>query len=273
MPSDPTHPRSGIRVLVVDDEPVARQTIRLLLQHDSDVSVAAECANGQSALEAMRREPIDLVFLDVQMPGMNGFEMLRALKAERFPAIIFTTAYDQYALKAFEVHALDYLLKPFDDDRFHQALTRAKGIILGNKMEEISRQLFDLLERYQLKDRPLIQAQSHQERQYLTRFMIRSTGRVVVVDVDAVEWIEADGNYVNIFAEGKKHLLREKMSTLEEQLDPSRFARIHRSTIIRTDRIKTLKPLFNGDYQLTMVNGKEFTLSRTYRERVLSALA
>jgi two-component system LytT family response regulator len=257
MPSDSTHARSRIRVLIVDDEPVARQTVRLLLQHDPDISVAAECANGQAALEVMRREPVDLVFLDVQMPGMDGFEMLHALEAKRFPAIIFTTAYDQYALKAFDVHALDYLLKPFDDDRFHEALTRAKGIILGNKMEEISKQLFDLLERYQLKDRP----------------STRSTGRVVVVDVDTVEWIEADGNYVNIFAEGKKHLLREKMSVLEEQLDPSRFARIHRSTIIRADRIKTLKPLFNGDYTVTMSDGKEFTLSRTYRERVLSALA
>jgi two-component system LytT family response regulator len=273
MPSDSTHARSRIRVLIVDDEPVARQTVRLLLQHDPDISVAAECANGQAALEVMRREPVDLVFLDVQMPGMDGFEMLHALEAKRFPAIIFTTAYDQYALKAFDVHALDYLLKPFDDDRFHEALTRAKGIILGNKMEEISKQLFDLLERYQLKDRPSTRLETRQEHQYLTRFMIRSTGRVVVVDVDTVEWIEADGNYVNIFAEGKKHLLREKMSVLEEQLDPSRFARIHRSTIIRADRIKTLKPLFNGDYTVTMSDGKEFTLSRTYRERVLSALA
>jgi two-component system LytT family response regulator len=273
MSPDSSIPRSRISALIVDDEPVARQTIRLLLKSDPDVSVAAECSNGQSALETIKTEAIDLVFLDVQMPGMNGFEMLHALEAERLPAIIFTTAYDQYALKAFEVHAIDYLLKPFDDDRFHEALTRAKGIIVGNKMDEISEQLFDLLERYKLKDRQTARRLAQPSLQYLARFMIKSTGRVVIVEVDAVEWIEADGNYVNIFAEGKKHLLREKMSTLEEQLDPSRFARIHRSTIVRTDRIKILKPLFNGDYQLTMINGKEFTLSRTYRERVLSALA
>ena len=271
MPSDTKQHRPTIRALIIDDEPVARQSIRVLLRNDPDVSVVGECANGPSALESIRRESPDLLFLDVQMPGMNGFEVLKALKQERLPAIIFTTAYDQYALKAFEVHALDYLLKPFDDDRFAESLSRAKSLIVGNKMEDMSRQLLDLLERFELKERLAHQPLPRADR-YLSRFMIKSAGRLVVLDAALVDWIEAEGNYVSIHAEGKRHLLREKMSTLETQLDPSRFARIHRSTIIRTDRIKSLKPLFNGDYVVTMQDGKEFTLSRTYRERVLAAL-
>ena len=263
--------RPTIRALIVDDEPVARQTIRVLLRNDPDVTVVGECANGPSAIESIRRESPDLLFLDVQMPGMNGFEVLKALKQERLPAIIFTTAYDQYALRAFEVHALDYLLKPFDDDRFAESLDRARNLIVGHKMEEMSRQLLDLLERFEMKERLVHQPPPSAER-YLSRFMIKSTGRVIVLDVDLVDLIEAEGNYVSIHAEGKKHLLREKMNALESQLDPSMFARIHRSTIIRTDRIKSLKPLFNGDYVVTMMDGKEFTLSRTYREKVLAAL-
>ena len=271
MPPGVQQPRPAIRALIVDDEPVARQTIRILLRNDPDVLIVGECADGQSALEAIRRESPDLLFLDVQMPGMNGFEVLRALRKERLPAIIFTTAYDEYALKAFEVHALDYLLKPFDDDRFAESLRRARNVILGHKVEEMSRQLLDLLERFEMKERLAQQPLPSGDR-YLSRFMVKSTGRVVVLDVGLVDWIEAEGNYVSIHSGGKKHLLREKMSTLESQLDPARFARIHRSTIIRTDRIKSLKPLFNGDYVVTMQDGREFTLSRTYREKVLAAL-
>ncbi len=261
-----------IKVVIVDDEPVARQTIRLLLRGDPEVQVGSECSNGQAAIDAIRTESPNLLFLDVQMPGMNGFDVLKALRQEILPAVIFTTAYDQYALKAFEVHALDYLLKPFDDDRFHEALTHAKSIIVGSKVEEISRQLVDLIERFDLKDRLPLERHPSDDPEYLSRFMIRSSGRVMVVDVDTVEWIEAEGNYVNIYADGKKHLLRGKISMLEEQLNPTRFVRIHRSTIVRTDRIKTMKPLFNGDHTVTMTDGKEFILSRTYREHLLSAL-
>jgi two-component system LytT family response regulator len=261
-----------IRTLIVDDEPVARQTIHLLLNDDPEIVVVGECSNGPAAIEAIRAESPDLLFLDVQMPGMNGFEMLRSVKIEDLPAVVFTTAYDQYAIQAFEVHALDYLLKPFDDDRFHDALLHAKNVITGNRVEEISKQLLDLLDRFDLKNRLPQALPKNVTHEYLSRFMVRSTGRVVVVDVGAVQWIEADGNYVSIHADGKRYLLREKIGSLEHQLDPSEFARIHRSTIVRTAHIKSMKPLFNGDHLVTMADGKEFTLSRTYRERVLTAL-
>ncbi|MEK9137832.1 MAG: LytTR family DNA-binding domain-containing protein [Bacteroidota bacterium] len=259
-----------IKAIVVDDEPVARQTIRLLLQNEPDVELVAECPNGTAAVDAIKKETPDLIFLDIQMPGMNGFEVLSALSSKELPAVIFTTAYDKYALKAFEVHALDYLLKPFDDDRFRQSLEHAKSVILGNKVEEISRQLFDLLERYDARLPALAERAAGKD--YLTRFMVKSAGRTVIVDVADVDWIVAEGNYVSIHAQGKKHLLREKIGALETQLDPRKFVRIHRSTIVRTDLIKTMKPLFNGDHLITLAGGTEFTLSRTYRERVLASL-
>jgi len=258
--------------MIVDDEPVARQTIRLLLKEDPEIAIVGECSNGPAAIDSIRSESPDLLFLDVQMPGMNGFEMLRSLKAGSLPAVVFTTAYDQYAIQAFEVHALDYLLKPFDDDRFHTALSHAKGVITGDRLEEMSMQLLDLLERLEFRDKLSQLHRQPDANEYLSRFLIKSTGRVTVVDVDVVQWIEADGNYVSIHSNGKSHLLREKIGTLEHQLDPSKFSRIHRSTIVRTAHIKSMKPLFNGDHVITMVDGKEFTLSRTYRERVLTAL-
>ena len=262
--------RQNIRTLIVEDETVARQTIRLLLETDPDILITGECPNGVAAVEVMRKEMPDLLFLDVQMPGLNGFDVLKSLDQRHLPAIIFTTAFDQYAIKAFEVHALDYLLKPFDDERFQSALTHAKRIIMEERVGEASQQLLDLLERFSPESRPRTLEASG--RRYLTRFMIRSGGRLTVVDVRDVEWIEAEGNYVSIHALGKSHLLREKISVLEEQLDPSMFARIHRSTIIRADMIKSMKPLFNGDHSVTMLDGREFTMSRTYRDRVLSAL-
>jgi two-component system LytT family response regulator len=256
--------------LIVEDEPVARQTIRLLLESDPDILVIGECANGVAAAAFMRNETPDLLFLDVQMPGLSGFDVLKSLDQRHLPAVIFTTAFDQYAVKAFEVHALDYLLKPFDDERFQSALMHAKRIIREQKVGEVSQQLLDLLERFSPAGRPPIR--SNDDHKYLPRLMIRSGGRLTVVDVRDVEWIEAEGNYVSIHSQGKSHLLRQKISALEAQLDPSRFARIHRSIIIRTDLIKSMKPLFNGDHSVTMLDGREFTMSRTYRDRVLSAL-
>lgn len=259
-----------IRTLIVEDESVARQTIRLLLENDPEILVVGECATGGAAVQCIRRESPDLLFLDVQMPGLNGFDVLKSIDQHSLPAVIFTTAFDQYAVKAFEVHALDYLLKPFDDERFHSALAHAKRTILEEKVGEVSQQLLDLLERFSPGGRPAVQsADSHR---YLSRFMIRSGGRVTIVDVGDVEWIQAEGNYISVHAGSKSHLLRKKISSLEEQLDPSRFARIHRSTIIRTDLIKSMKPLFNGDHSITMVDGREFTMSRTYRDSVLRAL-
>jgi two-component system LytT family response regulator len=265
-PSLPSH--ATLSVLIVDDEPVARQSIRILLTDDPDVTIAGECADGASALEAIRLSTPDLVFLDIQMPGMSGLEMLEHLSPDRFPAFIFTTAFDQYAVRAFEVHALDYLLKPFDDDRFHEAVGRAKEIVFGNKVEVMSRQLVDLVERNRLRKKP----PGTPIPQGLERLMVKSTGRIDILDISTVDWIEADGNYVNVHANGKKHVIREKMITLETQLDPSVFVRIHRSTIVRADRIRKLKPLVNGDYHVTMSDGMEFTLSRTYRQKVLSVL-
>lgn len=265
-PSSPS--RTTLRTLIVDDEPVARQTIRILLRDDPDISIGGECSDGQSATEAITRTQPDLVFLDVQMPGMTGLDVIERIDPRHCPAIIFTTAYDQYAVRAFEIHVLDYLLKPFSDERFYEAVNRAKEIIFGNKVELMSRQLVDLVERNRLRQVRALPA-NHQPP---GRLMIKSSGRVDVVDVASIDWLEADGNYVNIHCGGKKHIMREKFSTLQEQLDPALFVRIHRSTIVRADRIKRLKPLVNGDYLVTMSDGMEFTLSRTFRQKVLSLL-
>lgn len=260
--------RKPFEVLIVDDEPVARQTLRLLLQKDSDVRAIDECANGIEAVASIARHRPDLVLLDIQMPGLNGFEILEKLPVERFPEIIFVTAYDQYAIRAFEIHALDYLLKPFTDARFYAALAHAKQHLVSNLIQAASRQLLDLAEYYagaKLERPPASNG-------YLSRFLIRSNGRVDLINVADVDWIEAEGNYALIHVNGKASPLREKISDLETKLDPQRFIRIHRSLMVQVDRLKELKPRENGSYTLVLHNGKSLTLSRSFRDKVLAAL-
>jgi two-component system, LytTR family, response regulator len=256
-----------IKTLIVDDEPLARRNIRLLLEKDPQIEIVAECRNGKEAVAAIRNFPLDLIFLDIQMPEMDGFDVLEQVGAEQIHAIIFVTAFDQYALKAFEVHALDYLLKPFDDARFQKALQTAKSQIEQREIDKLTKKLLALLE-----DRLTAREQLSQERTYLTRLMIKLTNRVILLNVSDIDWIEADGNYAKLHVGSKSHMLREKMHDLESRLDPQQFVRIHRSIIVNLDRIKELYPHFNGDYMIVLADGTQLKLSRSRREHLESRL-
>ena len=256
-----------IRTLIIDDEPLARRNLRLLLEKDPQIEIIDECRNGREAVKAVNSLAPDLIFLDIQMPEMDGFEVIANVGAERINAIIFVTAFDQYALKAFEVHALDYLLKPFDDARFNKALQQAKSQIEQREINKISKKLLALLE-----DRESKQEHSAREKIYLTRLMIKLANRVVLLKVNEIDWIEADGNYAKLHVGRKAHLLREKMHDLEAQLDPGSFVRIHRSIIVNLERIKELHPHFNGDYIVVLEDGVQLKLSRSRREQLESRL-
>jgi two-component system LytT family response regulator len=254
-----------IRTLIVDDEPLARRTIRDLLQDDPEIEIAGECSSGLEAASFIREQPPDLLFLDIQMPGMNGFEVLAQIEHARIPAIVFVTAYDQYALKAFEVHALAYLLKPFTDERFRETLRQAKTNVELRELNRLSQSLLALL-----KDHA--EMGTAKRRSYLMRFTVRSGSRVVFINAEDVDYISADNYYSKLQVGGKSHLLRISMNELEEKLDPKRFMRIHRSTIINFDRIKELHQNPNGEYIVVLKNGTQLRLSRSRRERLLGDL-
>ncbi len=256
-----------IRTLIVDDEPLARRNLRLLLEKDPQIEILDECRNGREAVKAINALSPDLIFLDIQMPEMDGFDVLERVGAEHIQAIIFVTAFDQYALKAFDVHALDYLLKPFDDERFGHALRRAKAQIEAREINRLSKRLLALLD-----ERESQRTSSSRRQEYLTRLMIKVSGRVVLLKVDEIDFIEADGNYAKLHVGRKAHLLREKMHDLEQRLDPARFVRIHRSVIVNLDRIKEMHPHFNGDYVVVLDDGRQLRLSRTRRENLESRL-
>jgi len=245
-----------IRALVIDDEPLARDMIREMLAGDPEVEIVAECANGREAVEAIRSLSPDLIFLDIQMPELGGFEVLESFEANQVPYVIFATAYDQYAVRAFEVHAFDYLLKPFDQERFDAAWQRAKAQVKLDRTGERDRHILALLE--ELKTGP----------RYLERLVVKTGGRVFFLDVDQIHCIEAEGNYVRVHDQSKHYLLRETISGLEEQLDPKQFLRIHRSAIVKIDKIKELQPWFHGEYRIILENGKQLTLSRNYRSNL-----
>lgn len=251
-----------LRILIVDDEPLARQRLRSLLRGEADVEIVDECADGRQAVASLRNERLDLVFLDVQMPLLDGFGVLAEVQDIRLPAVIFCTAYDRYALRAFEVHALDYLLKPFDRDRFRKALTRARSHIEQADGLEVNRRLAALLGDLEREQ------QGRGVRKPVDRLVIKSGGRVVFVRPEEIDWIEAAGNYLRLHVGNEVHLLRETMGALEGRLDPDRFVRIHRSTIINLERIRELQPAFHGDYVVFLKDGKELTLSRGYREKL-----
>ena len=244
-----------IRTLIVDDEPLARDRVRRFLRDETDVEIVGECGNGTEAIEAINRERPDLVFLDIQMPEKTGFEVIKSLGAKRLPTIIFVTAYDQYALQAFEVHALDYLLKPFNRERIKRALTRAREHIEHKRYGNLDERLHSLI------------ADLRVEKKYLDRLVVKAVGRVFFLKTDEIDWIEAAGNYVKLHVGRESHMIRETMNGIEAKLDPSKFLRIHRSTVVNIDRIKELHPMFSGDYAVILRNGTELALSRNYRER------
>lgn len=251
-----------IRALIVDDEPVAREGIRVLLQDDPEFEVVGECADGREAVEAIQELSPDLVFLDVQMPELDGFGVIEKVGAETMPVVVFVTAYDQYALRAFDVAALDYLLKPYDDERFATAVNRAKSQIRQGKVGELSRKLIALLEG---QAGELARHPGAGPAKYLRRVMLKTGGRVTFLKVAEIDWIEAEGDYVKLHVGKSWHLLRDTMKRLEAQLDPSRFVRTHRSTIVNIDRIKELHPYFHGDYIVVLHDGTELKLSRSRR--------
>jgi two-component system, LytTR family, response regulator len=244
------------RTLIVDDEPLARERLRQLLQQEPDIELVGECADGAAAVAAIRELAPDLVFLDIQMPELNGFDVLGQMGGVRLPAIVFVTAFDQFALKAFEVHAVDYLLKPFDRERFQVALQRALDHIRRGQTGDLNQRLSALLNELKPPTRPL------------DRLAIKSGGRVVFVRVDEIDWVEAADNYVELHVGGETHLHRQTMADLETQLPGDKFMRISRSTIVSVDRIKELQPLFHGEYAVVLRDGTRLTLSRSYREKL-----
>lgn len=263
-----TTARAVIRALIVDDEPAARDAIRSLLAGDADIRIVGECADGRSALRAIASTSPELLFLDVQMPEMDGFTMLRQLDPARLPVVVFVTAFDQYALRAFDVHATDYLLKPFDDDRFRDAVSRAKQSVRAGQLGRLSEELRALLDGVA----PAAPQAAAPGGPYLKRLVIKSGGRVTLLNVRDIDWIEAEGDYVKIHVGKAWHLLRETMKRLEIQFDPARFVRIHRSTIVNVERIKELQPYFRGEYVVILQDAKGLKLSRGYKEHLESVL-
>ena len=247
-----------IRTLIVDDEAHARARIRHALKDEPDFAIIGECANGREALEAVRRDQPDLLFLDIQMPRLTGFDVCAQLREAGgpLPFVIFCTAFDQYAVKAFEVHAIDYLLKPFDRDRFKQALDQARAQLRRAQPAPADQRLAELL-----KD---LQVGARQN----DRLVFKQDGRVVLVRADTIDWLEADGNYVRIHCGNESHYVRETLASLEAQLPAEKFMRLSRSALVNLDRIKEFQPLFYGDYAVILQTGAKLTLSRNYRDRL-----
>ncbi len=245
-----------VRTLIVDDEPLARERLFELLREEPGIEVVGQCADGAQAVEAIQTLAPHLVFLDVQMPELDGFGVLAALGDKPRPAIVFVTAYDKYALQAFEVHAVDYLLKPFDRERFQTALQRALRHCRQHRTEELNQRLTALL------------ADLRPEPQAPGRLAVKAGGRVVFLKFEDIDWVEAADNYVTLHVGTETHMLRETMNRLEARLPAAKFIRISRSTIVNLERIKELQPLFHGDYVVILRNGTKLTLSRGYRDKL-----
>jgi two-component system LytT family response regulator len=249
-----------IRTVIVDDEPLARSRLKTLLKAESDIDLLAECATGQEAIDILDAQSPDLVFLDVQMPELSGFEVLDALRQRPLPRVIFVTAHDQFALKAFEVHAIDYLLKPFDRERFQQTLNRARAELRRQDPSAINDRLTALL------------AELPGTARTPDRLVIKTGGRVILLKLADIDWIEAADNYLNLHLGNESHLHRETLASIESRLPASQFLRISRSTIVNVDRIKELQPMFHGDYVVILRNGTRLNLSRTYRDQLQKLL-
>ena len=242
----------SIRTLIVDDERLAREKVRALLADDADIEIVGECANGADAIAAVRKQKPDLVFLDVEMPGANGFQVLQRLRGEKLPMVVFITAHDEYAVRAFEVEAIDYVMKPFDRKRFADALRRAKRQ-MNEPEEEAEGRILRLLERM-LKP--------------LDHFVVKQRDRTFLLAVPEIDWIEAEGKYVRLHAAGAAHLVRESIGDVEERLDVRRFLRIHRGTIVNVKRILEMHRGFGGGIFVVLRDGTKLTMSRRYRTRI-----
>ncbi len=247
-----------IQTLIVDDEKLAREKIVRILKAENDIDIVGESDCGSDAVEFINSNRPDLVFLDIQIPELNGFEVLEQVDSSKMPAVIFVTAFDEYAIRAFEVNALDYLLKPFDADRLKETLRRAREQIENVRKDNVNEQLMSLLS----------DLRAEKEKEYPERLVLKTSGRVYFVKTTEIDWIEAAGNYVKLHIGRQTHMLRETMNKIEQKLPPEKFLRIHRSRVINIDRIKELNPLFSGDYLVTLDDETELTLSRSYYDRL-----
>ena len=245
-----------IRTLIVDDEPLAREWVRNGLQEEPDVEIIGECGDGFEAVQAITEKKPQLVLLDVQMPGLDGFGVLASLEGPELPAVIFVTAFDRYALKAFEAHAVDYLMKPFSSERLHAAVQRARAEVDKSSSRELKAALSALLDDIQ------------RERAYPEWLLIKREDRSVFLKVSDIDWIESSRNNVRLHVGKEIYVFHETTSGIEAKLDPKKFFRIHRSTIVNIEKIKEMHPWFNGDYAVTLKDGTKLTLSSTYRERL-----
>ncbi len=247
-----------IRTLIADDEPMARRGVRILLERESGIEIVGEATGGIEAAELIRRLRPDLVFLDVQMVGCDGFETLMRVGPEAAPVVVFVTAYDEYALRAFDFNAVDYLLKPYDDARFGAALSRARELVMRKRNDAVDTRLTRLI--------------AHLEGESRDRILLKSSGEIIFLKTAEIDWIEAEGDYVKFHVAGRSHLMRGTMAALEERLDPARFIRIHRSTIVNADRLRKLSPSFEGEYAVVLQDGTKLRLSRGYQDRIKALL-
>jgi two-component system LytT family response regulator len=245
-----------IRVLIVDDEPLGRTLVRRMLSARAEVEIVGEATSGREAIAAIENDLPDLVFLDVQMPDADGFAVLENINQEKLPAIIFVTAYDEYAVRAFEVNALDYLLKPYDRKRFDQAFARAARNIQNQKSTSVGEQILSLL------------SETKSSEKYIERFIIKASGRVFFLKAEEIIWISSEGNYVLLHTPEKRHIFRETISNIEQKLDPHKFCRISRTAVVNLDFVRELQALFRGDYQVILQNGTELKLSHRYRKNL-----
>jgi two-component system LytT family response regulator len=249
-----------VRTVIADDEPLARRKLRILLDSEAEVQVVAECQNGGQTVSAIRTCRPDLLLLDIQMPDLDGFQVLSEISREEMPVVIFTSAYDQYAIRAFEAHALDYLLKPFDQGRLHQAIERARFELRQSKDREITHRLLELLSQVKSDKQPVPESEG--------RLVVRTKGRIVLLNLDEIDWVEAAANYVRLNIGKESYLFRETISRTSERLNSNHFIRIHRSVIVNVRKIKELIPVNSGEYIVVLKSGKELSCSRGYRANV-----
>ena len=260
-----------IRALIADDEPLARRGIRQLLEGHPDVIVAGECRNGRETLRALHTLQPDLVFLDVQMPQLDGFGVLRAFGAQRMPAVVFVTAYDEFAVRAFEAHALDYLVKPVSEARFAEALRHVRERLRSNQALQLARKLEALLASHEGGGLGVDTSAASVGRS-VRRVVVPTTNGEIVLDATEIDWIQAEDYYAAIYALGKRHLIRESLASLEERLDPTSFVRVHRSAIVRLDRVRELRSSAFGEWVIVLRDGTRIPVSRRRREQVAAAI-
>jgi len=245
-----------IAVMIVDDEPLARHGLREIFEEEKDIVIIAESSDGEEAVEHIKKYKPDVLFLDIQMPEMNGFDVVKSLKAEELPLVVFVTAYDEYAIKAFSANALDYILKPYDAERIHSSLHRVREMIRLKQTASYSERMMEALKSFQSTST------------YIERISIRSAGKIYFVNIEEILWIEAAADYIYIHTKNGKHTTRETIGTIELQLDPSKFIRIHRSSIVNLNAVRELQPEHHGDYTAILDQGIKLTVSRKYKEKL-----